>query len=246
MYRIVEVGSFSLPEPTKEHNEDALLFPIHDQNSNIIFAIADGVGSTTRANKASECVINSISITANKHDFSITKALNQAKDDLDNFFKKNEQYKNSATTLTLIQISEEKISIGHVGDCRAYFKSENKLIQLTKDHTRYQELLDSREHSLKNLRQHKKRLSSVITKAISTQSPLAFDTYEYYIKELIHEGSLIVSLMSDGAYEHWQRRPRFSESTMSSPSAFTNSLRKRIEAKPNDDFSCLSVKLKIE
>lgn len=246
MYRIVEVGSFSFPEPTKEHNEDALLFPIHDQNSNIIFAIADGVGSTRGAEKASECVINSIKKTATQPDFSVTKALNEAKYDLDNFLGKNEQYNNSATTLTVVHISKEKILIGHAGDCRAYLKSKNKLIQLTNDHTRYQELLDSKEHSVRKLKQHKNRLSRVITKAISIQSPLAFETYEYYIKDFFHEDSLIISLMSDGAYEHWQRRPRFSESTMCSPSAFTNSLRKRIEAQPNDDFSCLSVKLKAE
>ncbi len=39
MYSIVEVGSFSYPKPTKEVNEDFLLLPTYDLESNIIFAI---------------------------------------------------------------------------------------------------------------------------------------------------------------------------------------------------------------
>ena len=48
-------GVFSYPKPTKEVNEDFLLLPTYDLESNIIFAIADGVSSSSSADKASEC-----------------------------------------------------------------------------------------------------------------------------------------------------------------------------------------------
>lgn len=245
MYRVVEVGSFSSPKPSKEINEDFLLFPAYDSNSNIVFAVADGVGSLDGANKASECAINTVSKMLNEKYFSVESALHRAKEEIDNLAFEDEQFSQSATTLTLVQVGKKEVIIGHIGDCRAYTKKSNKLVQLTKDHTRYQELLDSDEHSVRKLRQHKERLSSVITKALSSQSDLDFDILTFPTGQLYDGDSIVISLMSDGAYDHWHKRARFSESTMNSPSAFVNSLRKRIEKEPTDDFSCLTVKLKL-
>lgn len=244
MYYIVEVGSFSYPKPNKEVNEDFLLLPTYDLDSNIIFAIADGVGSSSSANKASEYAINAINRTLQSPQFSVECALNNAKIAIDELSSSNEECSDSATTLTIVQIQEKNIVIGHIGDCRAYVKKQNKLLQLTKDHTRYQELIDDGELSIRKLHQHKDRLSSILTKALAKSTKLDFDIVNIPIEELMEHGVLAMSLMSDGAYNHWQKRARFSETTMNSPSAFVNSLRKRIEKEPTDDFSCLSIKIK--
>lgn len=243
MYCIVEVGSFSYPKPTKEVNEDSLLLPTYDLESNIIFAIADGVGSSSNANKASKCAINAISRTLQTRKFSVESALNDAKTAIDELNFSDEEYSDSATTLTIVQIQEKNVVIGHIGDCRVYVKKQNKLLQLTKDHTRYQELLDEGELSVRKLHQHRERLSSILTKALTRSYKLDFDIINIPIDNLIEDGVLAMSLMSDGAYNHWQKRARFSETTMNSPSAFINSLRKRIEKEPTDDFTCLSVKI---
>lgn len=246
MYNEIEVGSFSHAKPNKVINEDTLLLPTYDHSSNIVFAIADGVGSLTGANQASTCTINSISNLLNTTDFSVESALHYAKNSIDELSLNNESLSGSATTLTLVQISRSNVIIGHIGDCRAYVKKENKLIQLTKDHTRYQEVLDSGEYTARILKSHKGRLSSVITKALSKKVDLDFDLIEIPIDECIDDGSILISLMSDGAYDHWHKRARFSESTMNSPAAFVNSLRKRIEKNPTDDYSCLNIKLNIK
>jgi protein phosphatase len=95
MYSIVEVGSFSYPKPTKEVNEDFLLLPTYDLESNIIFAIADGVGSSSSANKASECAINAISRTLRTKKFSVESALNDAKTAIDELTSLDEKYSDS-------------------------------------------------------------------------------------------------------------------------------------------------------
>lgn len=236
MINIIDMSCFSFPNPIKNINEDYFLPPRHD-GDNLIFAIADGVGSFEYSDIASKCAINAVNDTISNGEFSIEKAFLKAKFDIDKIDT------DSATTLTIVQVCKDKVLIGHLGDCRFYYVKNNKLVQLTKDHTRYQELLDSGEHKLRKLREHKKRLSSVLTKALSNKISLEYDLISIPTSDLIENGVLNVSLMSDGAYRHWEHRPRFSNITINTPSAFSNSLRKRIERNINDDYTLVNVKV---
>ncbi|MEZ8239183.1 PP2C family serine/threonine-protein phosphatase [Vibrio splendidus] len=247
MIKILEASNFSYPKPMKHENEDFLLPPTYDNQYNLVFAIADGVGSTDGASSASRCAIRSVEHLIKKDDFSIELALLQAKKDVDALSATDSNLSRSATTLTIVQITRQKIIIGHTGDCRVYAKQGTKLKQLTKDHTRYQEMIEEGEHPIKKINERKERLSSVITKAISPQIELDYDITVTSVDEYIEDGVLLLSLMSDGAYDYWHNRPRFSDSTMSTPSAFINSLRKRIERKgPKDDYTCMNVKMNIK
>lgn len=243
MYRVVEVGSFSFPMPGKEVNEDCMLLPIVNVNGDIALAIADGVGSRKGASQASMIAIDAVRSSFWEENFSVGNVFENAIKELKKRAIHDDGIEESATTLTAVFFIGNKVFIGHVGDCRVYVKRQGKLFQLTKDHTKYQELLDSREHGLKKLRFHKDRLSRVLTKALSVFSSSDFDIQEYEADDFFEGESLVLVLMSDGAHSYWQKRPKFSPSTMSTPTAFVNSLKKRIEVSPIDDFSCLSVKI---
>jgi len=243
MFHAVEVAHFSFSKPDKEENEDFVLLPTSDSQSNIVFAIADGVGSLPGASKASVCAINAVSSVLNDKDFSVELALDRAKREVVNLASSDIRYSQAATTLTLIQVGSKEVIIGHVGDCRAYVRKSNRLVQLTVDHTRYQELIDSGEHSARLLRKNKARLSSVITRALSKSFDMNIDLLILPIEDLVENDSIVISMMTDGAYDHWHKRARFSQSTMDSPSAFINSLRKRIKKAPHDDFTCLNIRL---
>lgn len=246
MIQVLEASNFSYPKPMKHENEDFLLPPIYDNQYNLIFAIADGVGSTDHASSASKCAIKSVETLINKDVFSVEKALLLAKTEIDTLSATDSNLSKSATTLTVVQITKKEIIIGHTGDCRVYAKQGRKFKQLTRDHTRYQEMIEEAIHPIKKINERKERLSSVITKAISPQIALEYDITAISIDEYIEDGVLLLSLMSDGAYDYWHERPRFSESTMSTPSAFINSLRKRIERKgPKDDYTCMNIKINV-
>ena len=249
MNRIIEEGTFSLAKPGKRCNEDFFLAPVYDDANGIVFAIADGVGSLDGAVNASESVIKTIKKSLIDNSFSIEKALHQAKEDLELLAKNNTELSNSATTLTIVYLSDTTLSIGHVGDCRAYITQQNKLNQLTKDHTKYQEFVDSGEYSIHKLRSHKDKLSTVITKAISNTVKLEYDLNSWDINQFISNDSksLIFTLMSDGAYAHWHKNPKFSTNTMNSPLAFVSSLKKRVQknSSASDDYTCISVKIEI-
>ncbi|MEY1236890.1 PP2C family serine/threonine-protein phosphatase [Providencia manganoxydans] len=237
MNRIIDMSCFSNASKDKAINEDYYLPPSSDCDSNIVFAIADGVGSTEHADLASKIAIQAIQRAIVEPNFSVDKAFFQAKKMIDtlNF--------RAATTLTIVHIIDSRVYIGHVGDCRLYFKNKNKFIQLTKDHTKYQELLDSGEHNMRNLKNHKERLSTVLTSALSNDIELKFDTLVKDFDEISDEDSVVMALMSDGAYKHWESRPKFSERTMGLPSAFSASLRRRIEKDIIDDYTFLGVKI---
>jgi protein phosphatase len=247
MIQVLEASSFSYPKPMKHENEDFLLPPTYDNQYNLIFAIADGVGSTDRASSASRCAIKSVEKLIKEDVFSVKSSLLLAKKDIDVLSATDSNLSSSATTLTIVQITKNEIIIGHTGDCRVYAKQGRKLKQLTRDHTRYQEMIEEGVHPIKKINERKERLSSIITKAISPQIELDYEITVTPIDEYIEDGVLLLSLMSDGAYDYWHDRPRFSESTMSTPSAFINSLRKRIERKgPKDDYTCLNVKIDVK
>lgn len=237
MNKILDMSCFSSKKPEKFENEDSYLPPSFDKDFNIVFAIADGVGSSENAILASYSAIKAVKSVIDNDFFSIESAFEAAKSEIDNIKT------NSATTLTVVHVKEHEISIGHIGDCRVYFSQGNKLIQMTRDHTKYQEILESGEHKLKNLRNHKERLSSVLTNALSSSNYLHFDVVSMPIDMIKTNGVFQLFVMSDGAYKHWDARPRFSSKTMNSPASLSNSLKKRIEKKIIDDYTFIGVKI---
>lgn len=237
MNKIIEMSCFSSKQPEKIENEDFYLPPSFDSNFNIAFAVADGVGSSEHSMVASHAAIRGVKRVLDDNSFSIEEAFRSAKKEIDTLKI------DTATTLTIIHIKDNEVLIGHSGDCRVYFSKDNKLNQLTIDQTRYQELLDSGEHKMRNLRNHKERLSSILTNALSNRTELKFELISLPVDELRFNGAIQVFAMSDGAYKHWDARPKFSEKTMNSPSSFATSLRRRIEKNIFDDYTFIGVKL---
>jgi len=132
-----------------------------------------------------------------------------------------------------------------VSDCRAYALIDGRLLQITTDHTKYQNLIKSGEYKPQELRNHKERLSSVLTSAIAKDFSLNYQSLSIRTNEILADGFVTIYLMSDGAYHHWDKRKRFSDNTMRSPASFSSSLKKRIEKDITDDYSFVGVKIRV-
>ncbi|QPG28601.1 protein phosphatase 2C domain-containing protein [Pantoea sp. SM3640] len=237
MKNILDMACFSGKDLNKDHNEDLYLPPTYDKKFNIVFAVADGVGASNDAKQASKIAIEAVRETLYLNEFNIDSAFEKAKKAID------ELEIDTATTLTVVHVTQEEILIGHLGDCRLYYRKNNKLKQITRDQTRYQDLLDSGEHKMKNLRNHKERLSTILTSALSRKVEPKFEKLSIPFKDVEEDGVISLFLMSDGAYKHWHARPSFSEKTMKSSSAFCSSLKKRIEKKILDDYTLIALNL---
>ena len=77
------------------------------------------------------------------------------------------------TTMTVALVEGSVVTIGHVGDSRAYLLRDDQLTQLTQDHSLVAELVRSGRLSAKEAESHPRR--SVITRALGTDSEVEVD-----------------------------------------------------------------------
>jgi protein phosphatase len=79
------------------------------------------------------------------------------------------------TTMTVALVEADGVTIGHVGDSRAYLVRDGRLEQLTEDHSLVNELLKSGRLSREEAVMHPQR--SVITRAVGTDPDVDVDTF---------------------------------------------------------------------
>jgi serine/threonine protein phosphatase PrpC len=79
------------------------------------------------------------------------------------------------TTMTVALVEGQVVTIGHVGDSRAYLVRAGRLEQLTEDHSLVNELLKSGKLSPQEAVTHPQR--SVITRAVGTDADVDIDAF---------------------------------------------------------------------
>ena len=95
------------------------------------------------------------------------------------------------TTMTVALVEGTAVSIGHVGDSRAYLLRDGRMEQLTDDHSLVNELLKSGKLSPDEALAHPQR--SVITRAVGTDPDVTVDAFTIDA----HDGDVFL-LCSDG------------------------------------------------
>jgi PPM family protein phosphatase len=88
---------------------------------------------------------------------------------------KDESRRGMGTTLTAAVVSDREVSIGHVGDSRAYRFRDGRLEQLTRDHSLVAELERTGQISPEAAENHPQR--SIITRALGPERDVEVDTY---------------------------------------------------------------------
>ncbi|MCL2217410.1 MAG: Stp1/IreP family PP2C-type Ser/Thr phosphatase [Defluviitaleaceae bacterium] len=105
--------------------------------------------------------------------------------------EKDENMKGMGTTLTACVVEGGKAIIAHVGDSRAYTVSEEKITQLTTDHTYVDELKQAGQLSVEEARNHPKR--HVLTRVLGVPGHCQIDGYSVELS-----GVETILLCSDG------------------------------------------------
>lgn len=242
MIDIASASFFTMPKEEQRINQDTILPPMKLLDG-YLFAIADGVGGYTGGKAASERAISYLDKhTKTAIGNSFEHLFEDLKEDIKSLSTDDKELTNAATTLTLCYVTEKYLQIAHIGDCRLYVKADNKLKQLTKDHTQHQMYIDKGLFSPRQLKNAKGK--NVLTTAISKTIELDYEITTIPI-EILYDSNkhLNLFLMSDGAHNFWEKRPRFSLNTLSEPSRFCSSLKKRIEnGPPTDDYSVIAAR----
>ncbi|TDX49201.1 Stp1/IreP family PP2C-type Ser/Thr phosphatase [Orenia marismortui] len=144
----------------RNKNEDKYL-ALNKQDFDII-AVADGMGGHKGGDIASSLAVQRIknyNFNSDQLKEDIITCIELANKDIKNKSLKDEECQGMGTTLTLGVIKDRIITIGHIGDSRAYLFRNQQLTQLTEDHSYVGELLrkniinkeEAKNHPKKNL-----------------------------------------------------------------------------------------------
>lgn len=195
----MNVGAVSDIGLRRDNNQDSM-FASLDENFPL-FIVADGMGGHKAGDVASSMAVKGIikDLQENNLDlnneYMIKKRIREAIVDVNDkiYLKSLEipEYVGMGTTITLAFVKGDRIYIGHVGDSRAYLVRENKLTQITEDHSLVNELIKCGTITPQEAINHPQK--NMITRAAGTSSKIEMD---YFI--LKYQINDILILCSDG------------------------------------------------
>lgn len=143
----VPKNSFIDIEKQKQINSPEITIEESYSGDSGIFVVSDGMGGHNAGEVASRIAVEFVSNNYNKiltHDentlLNFIKELNNY---ICDYSDKNADCSNMGTTFSSLIFENDKLTMLHVGDSRVYRYSDNKLIQLSKDHTEGVRLLEA-------------------------------------------------------------------------------------------------------
>jgi len=118
--------------PLREKNEDSLFPSVSGSTTEVFYAaVCDGLGGHKGGDIASKLAVEQIQ----DGEEDLTKILMNADKKILNYQKKNPEFENMGTTMTLVSINQSgKLKLAHIGDTRCYILSKRNLHQITTDH----------------------------------------------------------------------------------------------------------------
>lgn len=165
----------------REKNQDS--FFISKDSSLSLFIIADGMGGHKSGEVASNDAIKIIKkeFLKNKSELVskekilklIERAVQSANKSIYEKSLEEIKYNGMGTTVSLSYIFEDMIIIGHVGDSRIYKFNNNKMKQLTEDHSLVNELVKSGKITKEQAKTHPQK--NMITRAVGTSIDIEVD-----------------------------------------------------------------------
>ena len=170
--RVVEQAGRTDVGRQRNANEDALVVRPP------FFAVADGMGGAKAGEVASAIAAEAFEgagRSGEAPEAQLTGIAREANRRIYELAATDESHRGMGTTLTAAMVHGEEVSLGHVGDSRAYRLRDGTLEQLTRDHSLVAELERSGQISSEAAEHHPQR--SIITRALGPEPDVDVDTY---------------------------------------------------------------------
>jgi serine/threonine protein phosphatase PrpC len=160
----------SHPGRKRRHNEDAWVCEPP------LFAVADGMGGARGGEIASRVAATALgeAVDGSGED-RVVALIREANRKVFERASEDSDASGMGTTMTVALVEDGVVSIGHVGDSRAYLIRDGNLEQLTEDHSLVAELVRSGRLSPEEAETHPQR--SVITRALGTDPDVDVDSF---------------------------------------------------------------------
>ena len=160
----------------RSDNEDS--FGVFDVENGLLVVVCDGLGGNKAGDVASKLAVQTIAKTF--QNLSDTEYLERIKLSILEANKKvmeesNKDFdrKGMATTAETLFLKDDTAFWGHVGDSRIYYLKNNKLKQLSKDHSLIQKLIDEGYLTLKEAENHPNK--NIIMRALGDSDNVEVD-----------------------------------------------------------------------
>lgn len=136
-----------------------------------LFAVADGMGGAQAGEVASKLAAGAVK----EHGADLEGLVQEANRRVHQRSLEDPNTSGMGTTLTVAAVEDGVVSIGHVGDSRAYLVRDGNLEQLTDDHSLVGELMRTGKLSAEEAESHPQR--SMITRALGTDPDVDVDMF---------------------------------------------------------------------
>ena len=142
-----------------------------------LFAVADGMGGALAGEIASRLAVAALAEAAHAGPpIDVVAAIREGNRRINERSLADPAAAGMGTTVTAVLVGEAALSIGHVGDSRAYRLRDGQLEQLTPDHSLVAELVRTGQLTPEEAEGHPQR--AVITRALGTDANVAVDAFE--------------------------------------------------------------------
>jgi PPM family protein phosphatase len=158
----------SHPGRRRRRNEDSFVV------APPLFAVADGMGGARAGDIASRLAAATVREEQSDR-VGVEELIREANRRVFERARDDASASGMGTTMTIALVEGDQVTIGHVGDSRAYRLRENALEQLTEDHSLVAELVRSGKLSPEEAETHPQR--SMITRVLGTDPDVDADTF---------------------------------------------------------------------
>lgn len=190
------VGAHTDVGRERDHNEDAFVC----QPDLGIFAVIDGVGGERAgeiaARKATEILVSRLSRPTAPARQRLREAITLANNAIYDQARQDPAFKGMSCVLTAAVLEGERLSLGHVGDCRLYLLRPGEIVKVTHDHSLVGMMEERGEISEREAMHHPRR--SEILRDVGSQR-LELESPEFVDLDELHFGpGEAILLCSDG------------------------------------------------
>jgi protein phosphatase len=148
-----------------------------------VFAVADGMGGAQAGEVASRIAAGAFQRGADSQappESRLEQIALNANREIHELAQRDSSRAGMGTTLTAAMVQGNEVSLGHVGDSRAYVLRDGQLKRLTKDHSLVEELRRQGRLTEEEAEEHPQR--SIITRALGPEPEVNVDTMTFPAK----------------------------------------------------------------
>jgi protein phosphatase len=174
MLRVAEEFHGSHTGRQRRANEDSLYA------RSPLFAVADGMGGAQAGEIASGIaveILGAAGVPDGDVERSLAEILQRANAEIHSVSREDQSRAGMGTTMTVLLVGPEDVTLAHVGDSRAYRLRDDALERLTDDHSLVEELRRQGRLTEEEADEHPQR--SIITRALGPEGHVDVDTHTW-------------------------------------------------------------------